>query len=858
MHFLKNLSISKKVLLVAIFPFFGFLLLSGVSMQDALKKIKSSEKVLQLTDFAVQASHVMHEVQKERGLSAGFIGSSGEKFSSQLMQQRALTDQVFKEFLQHYEKAEILHSIEALQAEANVISQKIQELPRMRQRIDAMALPVASALRFYTQINRGLLTSLEEMTHFTSDQEASLGYVSYASFLEAKERAGIERAVLASAFSKDLFSHGEYERFLQLKVEQEVFLDHFLKMTDDDAREFYHQTLSASVNRAVKAFRDKAIHGMEVGSFNVSAEEWFKVASDRIEALKKVDEFLAADQEALAQDHSQLAMGELIGLSTGVGLSLLISLVLGSIILKYISQSIGVAREAAEHIANGDFDTQVPESGHDDLGEMLNSFRTMQDNLRDAAERDKAQADEVSRVKFALDSLSLSVMVADENHDIVYINQSILDMFQAAESSIRKDLPNFRANKILGTNIDVFHKNPAHQRGKLKEMKGPLNSHLVIGDSHLTFTANRVVNEKNEFIGTVVEWADRTQQVSIEADLEKIVNAAISGDLTHRAATEGREGFFLTMAESINNTLDVIANVMQEVNQTMSSLSDGDLRDKIDSDYEGIYSEVRENINATISTLASVVSKIHGAASQIDMGSGEIVQGNNNLAQRTEEQVSNIEETATSVEELTVSVQQNAENAKYANDLANTASKTAKDGGEVIDKVIHAMEDINQSSGKIVEIISVIDEIAFQTNLLALNAAVEAARAGEQGRGFAVVADEVQRLAQRSAAAAQEIQNLIQDSVQKVKVGAGLVSSSGETLTEIVKAIDGVNQVVGDISGAVQEQAIGIKQVNDSITRLDDMTQQNASLAQQTSVVSNSMRDSSAEMRDLVKHFTLT
>ena len=253
--------------------------------------------------------------------------------------------------------------------------------------------------------------------------------------------------------------------------------------------------------------------------------------------------------------------------------------------------------------------------------------------------------------------------------------------------------------------------------------------------------------------------------------------------------------------------------------------------------------------------LAGIVGQIHDTAGAITTASAEIAAGNADLSQRTEEQASSLEETASSMEELSSTVKQNAENARQANQLAIGASAVAVKGGQVVGEVVGTMSSINDSSKKIVDIISVIDGIAFQTNILALNAAVEAARAGEQGRGFAVVASEVRSLAQRSAAAAKEIKALIGDSVDKVGAGTKLVDEAGKTMQEIVTSVKRVTDIMSEITAASQEQSAGIEQVNQAITQMDEVTQQNAALVEQAAAAAEAMQEQTQSLTQAVAAF---
>ncbi|WP_243039327.1 methyl-accepting chemotaxis protein [Dyella sedimenti] len=255
--------------------------------------------------------------------------------------------------------------------------------------------------------------------------------------------------------------------------------------------------------------------------------------------------------------------------------------------------------------------------------------------------------------------------------------------------------------------------------------------------------------------------------------------------------------------------------------------------------------------------LSTIVGEVRHGAGSVSSAAQQIARGNDDLSQRTQEQASSLEETASSMEEMTSTVKQNAENASHANQLATATRRQAEHGGEVASQASAAMREINDSSRKISDIVSLIDEIAFQTNLLALNAAVEAARAGEQGRGFAVVATEVRNLAQRSAGAAKEIKGLINDSAEKVKVGSSLVDQSGKALAEIVDSVKKVTDIVAEIAAASQEQSAGIDQVNHAVLQMDEMTQQNAALVEEAAAAARAMHEQAGELARQVSFFQL-
>jgi len=346
-------------------------------------------------------------------------------------------------------------------------------------------------------------------------------------------------------------------------------------------------------------------------------------------------------------------------------------------------------------------------------------------------------------------------------------------------------------------------------------------------------------SQYEKFARQVIEEASRA------SDRQKMIVSAVA-TLTLLIACFFVRNLIIKLTDPLQRSID-IAN----------AIARGDLNSEIRWKGSDETAQLLQALNAMNESLVKIVGEVRSGTDSIGTASKQLAAGNADLSQRTEEQASSLEETASSMEELTSTVKQNAENARQANQLALGASAVAVKGGQVVSEVVGTMSSINESSKKIVDIISVIDGIAFQTNILALNAAVEAARAGEQGRGFAVVATEVRNLAQRSAAAAKEIKALIGDSVDKVGAGAKLVDEAGTTMQEIVSSVKRVTDIMSEITAASQEQSSGIEQVNQAITQMDEVTQQNAALVEEAAAAAESLEEQAQHLAQAVSVFNV-
>ena len=616
----------------------------------------------------------------------------------------------------------------------------------------------------------------------------------------------------------------------------------------------------------------------------------------------------------------------------------LAAVVLGLLLARGISRPLAAVGRAMDRVADGDYVTDVPGTARkDEVGQIARDLDGFRVRLAGAAEAARMTTFQSA----AFRASASAMMLVDRDLNIIDLNPAQKRLFASIQDRLRKHWPDFDPEKLIGQNIDRFHKNPEHQRRLLSDpSKMPFTAEITLGDVRLQMDIAAIHDDDGTFAGCSSQWKDigaervneaittaiRKNQVMIEYDPNLNIIAvndiftriyghgpevigrnfeSIFGQnedtetqkarlrkgqtVAHKVERRTKDGRSVWVDVAMNAMLkangeldrivevaaDVTAaeaqrveaeaekehqaseqrKVVEQLRRGLSALAEGNLTETLDQPFAPEYEQLRQDFSAAQAKLTDVLGRLIATTGNINSGAAEMSQAADDLSRRTENQAATLEETAAALDELTASVRSAAEGAGEADQAVRSARENAEASGQVVLQAVDAMSEIEKSSDQIGQIIGVIDDIAFQTNLLALNAGVEAARAGEAGRGFAVVASEVRSLAQRSSEAAKEIKALISASGSHVERGVTLVGQAGDALGQIVESVAHISGLVAAIAASSTEQATGLSEINTGVNQLDEVTQQNAAMVEETTAASHSLRQESEALSELVSLF---
>jgi len=594
---------------------------------------------------------------------------------------------------------------------------------------------------------------------------------------------------------------------------------------------------------------------LEPDLITVKANQIFQSGTEAITSAQKLEDILGHQLQSILENRISALRFKTYGILVAMIALILVSLISGILILKSIIKRLNFTESIFKEIEQGNYENQITITGEDEIDSLLKKLSAMQIQMKESRIQEQKNNAEIAHIKTALDRTTSNIMLVNTGGEIIYLNDAFQENFRGLQQQIQTELPTFNIDKVIGSQLATF--NTTEFNGtELTNTNQTVKKDITIGELKFRYTVSPIVDQQGAKTGIVMEWIDRTDQVEIESQINNVVNQAKAGNLAHRMTLNGQTGFFRNIGTGINDLVEINDSFICETGQVMEALAIGDLSKTMEGEYSGEFETLKYNINKTIFKLRDIINQIKSSALEVRMDASRIKSGNENLKLRTDQQATSLEQSASSMEQITGTVKNSTANAHRASEMSALARKKAEESGKSVNRTIAAMDEICESSKKISDITSVIDEIAFQTNLLALNAAVEAAHAGDQGKGFAVVASEVRELAQRSSEAAHKIKDLILDSNEKVHTGTELVKNSGEVLKEIIGDVANVSERISEIADAGDEQAMGVEMINNSVSQIDTVTQQNTDLVKQTAGASEHLSLQAQQLVKLVDFFS--
>ncbi|MEO9652311.1 MAG: nitrate- and nitrite sensing domain-containing protein [Roseobacter sp.] len=811
-----SLSVSKMLLILTASGFLVTLAFAGPQIVALIADRATIKVDVHLTRLTATIGHLTHELQKERGASAGFISSNGAKFGDILPAQRIASDKAISDFEIAEEAVEHEFDVNSpLIVQLREVRDHVANLSDLRKQIDNLDITTADAVGAITELNHSAIALLPELAKNLNHSEPAQAVQRHSILLAAKDSAGLERAVGTAGFAQagaegGVFSPETVGRFHDLIIQQKVLFEVYEKIASPELVEMMVALENGPTSTTVNNLRDIAQSNDAIDIAAVTPEFWFRSASELIDLIKEVEdageaEIINGTAEALA--HSDASLMEILSLLAGL---MIVVGFCAIFLVRQVVRSISLVSARVVALADGDIDSEIPDVAPSDLRRItkaLGVFRDLELQTRDLKEQQ-------SQLEFnsaaGIKRLAKTVSEGDFS--------SRLRM---------RDLQG--ASKVLGEGLNEI-------MGVVEEV------------ANLQTERDREALEKQVAIAKAGEQA-------VE-ELKLVVSACVKGDFTQRLCLDDKEGVFADLCEGVNRIGEVTNGGLSELMGVLEALAVGDLSKRMSEEYEGVFLDIGRKINQTNEELSGIVNQISSASQNVQMSSSELSDAANDLAHRTEKSAASLEEASNSVDELTAAVKSTANSAEEVSHSTHATRSVVESTAREVEDMVTAMESIASSSSEISKITSVIDDISFQTNLLSLNAGVEAARAGQAGQGFAVVATEVRILAQRTAQAAMEINELISKSEAQVGAGVEMVGRSRASLNKIQTSIHSMADEVLQMVETAADQSAGIVEINKTITQIEQSTQQNAAMCEETNAVAQTMNQEAHTLVSAISSFS--
>lgn len=810
MKMLGKLSVAWAMILLSGLGFSAVILYASVNIADNLSKIDDVNADKQLVAIARAVGGMAHEMQKERGASAGFIASDGSKFRANLNQQRQLSD----EKLAVFQKAVVGDFDSKLQAQIKKVEAKIRAIPQLRSQVDSLSLSVAEAAGQITELNRDAINILPLLGNTMSSNKAARAVQRHAIFMTAKDILGLERAIGSAGFAQaglsgTGFPDATLARFKDLNTQRETLLGVYRQLASDVMLASLRSAENSSDAKTVARLANTAISGTPEEIAKVGAENWFATITKLISVFKVIED--AGKDEIVRYIQADADAGKQY-LTSNITKLVLIVLILGGVSTLVVIYNIRAIRQVAnrvEGLAQGDVESEVVLALQPDLGKITKALKTFQTSELERRKQQELQSSlEESSVK------GIERIVSD-----------VKDANFASRLRLR-DLSG--ASMILGTGINQ-----------------------ILATTEETVAAQQA-RDKAMLESQQEEAAAQALAV---AELNQVVAACSSGIFDKRMNVDSLEGVWREVSDGINQIADTCEKSLGEIRHIMTSVTEGNLTDRMDGNYNGTFDDISVATNSSLEKLHDAFFRIADGASSIDGAVAKLETSTKNLSNSSESQAVAVRTSVSSRDDLARILEENTQHLSQCQSLIGQLSTKTEASQKVAEKAVTTMSSIEGASSEISSIVATIDDIAFQTNLLALNASVEAARAGDAGKGFAVVASEVRSLAGRCADASSQIGGLISQSVDQIKAGASNVRHTGDAIDEIRQTMGEVLQMIDSIAEAGQQQASGVTELGSTMSELEKSARSNLTLVKTNSELTEQLIQLKAELSATVSAF---
>ncbi|ESP91145.1 nitrate- and nitrite sensing domain-containing protein [Pseudoalteromonas luteoviolacea] len=621
MRIFNNLKLRWKLLSIALIPLVFMVALAIDKVFESQQLERENAKLLLLTQLSVLANEFVHEMQKERGATAGFLGSKGAKFSDVLPKQREDTDKAASRLSNFLKEFNVNQFDSEFATQLNSALAMKKQLGGVREQISSFSISTSEAIGYYTRSNGAFLSTITFLAKLSTQSDIVNAATAYRNFLNSKERAGVERAVFTAVFAENRFKPGQYEKLRNLITVQDTYMEVFLSLASQDNKGFYLATMENEAVTETQKMRDAAFAKVNEGNFGIDAAYWFKMQTAKINLLKTVSDKLSGNLATLSNKSLDQASQDVYFAVVLMVVSLSLTLGFVFFVLQRITSPINNAVNIAQEISKGNLENKINADTKDESGQLLEALGGMQSSLlksrRELQERmelERTQAAENNRLKQALDNVSANVMVADERNTIIYQNNASKALFTESQTAIEESLSGFNAEHIIGSDASKLHPSPTALSQQLSNLSQTFSEELKLGRKSLMLTLNPVISEEQKKLGVVLEWQDLTQQRDAESQIQKVIKAAARGELNTRIDSAHFDGFMKVLAEGINELLEAIVGPLKKTAEAVHLISKGDVPALIKEQYQGDFALLKNNLNTCIEVVGLLIKDVNGLA----------------------------------------------------------------------------------------------------------------------------------------------------------------------------------------------------------------------------------------------------